>query len=56
MAPDALVEVQHHRNLSADLHSAASLGASTVNGPSSQSTFAILRTTMNSSRLEPTGP
>ncbi len=28
MAPDALVEVQHHRNLSADLHSAASLDAS----------------------------
>ena len=33
MAPDALVEVQHHRNLSADLHSAASLGASTVERP-----------------------
>src|SRR5690242_6605671 len=53
VASDAFIEIQHHRDLSTDFHSAASFGTS---GSSSQSTLAILRTTMNSSRLEPTVP
>ena len=52
VAADALVEVQHHRDLGTDLHSAASV----VSASSSQSTFAILRRTTNSSRLAPTVP
>src|SRR5262249_10119323 len=59
VTPDALVEVQHHRDLSADLHSAASrlpLPACSATGRSSQSTFDILRTMTNSSRLAPTVP
>ena len=32
VTPDALVEVQHHRDLSADLHSAASNCGATVSG------------------------
>ena len=63
VTPDALVEIQHHRDLSADFHSAASILGATAAvradrrvGLSSQSTFAILRTMTNSSRLEPTVP
>ncbi len=58
---DTFVEVQHHRDLGADLHSAASkclpaiFGASSA-GSSSQSTCSILRMMTNSSRLDPTVP
>src|SRR4029078_12150411 len=51
VAPDALVEVQHHADLRTNFHSAASiLGATAIGsgwsavGLSSQSTFDILRT------------
>src|SRR5690606_18854455 len=54
VAPDALVEVEHHADLSADSHSAASILS--ANGRSSQSILSILRTITNSSRLEPTVP
>ena len=57
VAADAFVEVQHHSDLSADFHSAASLFAAVSRyGPSSQSTLSSLWTTTNSSRLEPTVP
>src|SRR5262249_36750658 len=57
VTPDAFVEVQHHRDLRADFHSAASIlgaietacGCSQAAG-SSQSTLTILRTITNSSR------
>ena len=55
MAADALVQVQHHADLRADFHWPTP-SAIFVNGPSSQSTLAIFRTTMNSSRLAPTVP
>ncbi len=58
VTPDALVEVQHHADLRADLHSAASFAFATDPGcgPSIQSTLSSLRTMTNSSRLEPTVP
>src|SRR5262245_26468375 len=63
VAADALVEVEHHRNLGADFHSAASIFGATAAGPgwsaaglSSQSTLAILRTMTNSSRFVPIVP
>jgi hypothetical protein len=56
MAADALVEVQHLADLRAYLHSAASSAGVSAAGRSSQSTFCILRTMTNSSRLEPTVP
>src|SRR5689334_13751260 len=40
VAPDALVEIEHHADLGADLHRPASVCAS---GSSSQSTLVILR-------------
>ena len=55
VAPDAFVEVEHHRDLRAYLHdtfSSARAGA----GSSIQSVFACLRMMTNSSRLEPTVP
>src|SRR5690606_1659401 len=54
VAPNALVEVQHHADLRTDLHSAASLASSA--GRSSQSTLCSCRTMTNSSRLAPTVP
>ena len=61
VAADALVEVQHHRDLRADFHSAVSIWRSAGFGLlgirlSSQSTFDILRMMTNSSRLVPTVP
>jgi hypothetical protein len=56
MATDALVEVQHLADLRAYLHSAASSEGVSAAGRSSQSTFCILRTMTNSSRLDPTVP
>ena len=57
MAPDALVEIQHHRDLSTNFHSAASRpDVVAASGSSSQSILAILRTITNSSRFEPTVP
>ena len=53
VAPDTFIEVQHHADLSADFHSAASVGVASL---SSQSTFFILRTTTYSSRFDPTVP
>ena len=54
VASDALVQVQHLADLCTNFHSAAS--TLRVAGVSSQSTFFILRTTTNSSRLLPTVP
>src|SRR5690554_949589 len=51
---DALVEIEHHADLCADSHSAAS--SFCFSGPSSQSILVIFRTMTNSSRLEPTVP
>src|SRR5690606_10345430 len=55
VAPDAFIEVQHHGDLSADFHSAASAvgildraGGWSAFGVSSQSTSVILRTMTNS--------
>ena len=68
VAPDALVEVQHHCDLRADFHSAASIVGAIAEGSrcsgsgwsafglSSQSTFDILRMMTNSSRLVPIVP
>src|SRR5690606_13488806 len=52
VAADALVQVQHHADLGADLHAASpcfctSCATSSPRGVSSQSTFLILRTTTN---------
>src|SRR5690606_17796510 len=54
VAPDAFIEVQHHADLSANLHSAASRAGAA--GSSSQSTLSSFLTMTNSSRLEPTVP
>ena len=58
MAADALVEVEHHADLSAYLHLLSPYACSAVatGSLSSQSIFAILRTTTNSSRLVPIVP
>src|SRR6516225_4422536 len=57
MAPDAFVEVEHHRDLSAYLHDVASSFASSTGLEwSSHSTLVSLRTMTNSSRFEPTVP
>ena len=56
MAADALVQVQHHADLGAYPHDCFSSCCVSTNGPSSQSTFFILRSTTNSSRLAPTVP
>src|SRR5690606_27592752 len=68
MAADALVQVQHHCNLRAHFHFAASLiptprpavpastSAASSARLSNQFTLLILRTTTNSSRLAPTVP
>ncbi len=57
VAADAFVEVQHHRDLCADLHDAVSSATgSTGLEWSSHSTLTSLRTTTNSSRFEPTVP
>ncbi|MNN38777.1 hypothetical protein D3C81_1527890 [compost metagenome] len=57
MAADALVEVQHHGHLGADLHRGApSSCADWGRGVSIQSTLFILRRITNSSRLLPTVP
>ncbi|MNO89224.1 hypothetical protein D3C76_807020 [compost metagenome] len=68
MATDAFVEVQHHADLRTNFHGVspqmswgsgcgrASPPSPPCSGSSSQSTLAILRTTTNSSRLQPTVP
>ncbi len=64
VAADALVEIEHHANLRADFHSAASFATGvwgnvallSSSGPSIQSTLSSLRTTTNSSRFAPTVP
>src|SRR5690606_38819992 len=53
VTPDALVQVEDHADLSADFHWPAS---ALLSGWSIQSTFFILRTMTNSSRLAPTVP
>src|SRR5262249_9605948 len=55
VAPDALVEVQDHADLGAYFHFPAPCSVA-ASGSSIQSTFAILRTTTNSSRFAPTVP
>ena len=54
VASDAFVEIEHHADLCADFHTAASMFP--ASGRSSQSTLSSLRTMTNSSRLEPTVP
>ena len=54
VAADTFIEIQHHPNLCAYSHSAAS--NLLTSGPSSQSTLSIFLTITNSSRLEPTVP
>src|SRR5690606_19485359 len=54
MTADAFVQVQHHADLCAHFHSAASVAW--VAGRSSQSILSSLRTMTNSSRLAPTVP
>src|SRR5262249_2727859 len=56
VAADALVEVEHHRDLGADLHDATPSCSASARGRSNQSTLSILRTITNSSRFEPTVP
>ena len=61
VAADALVQVQHHADLGAYPHdcfssSCVAAAGSSTSGPSIQSTFFILRSTTNSSRLAPTVP
>src|SRR5690606_39872482 len=56
VATDALVQVQDHGYLGADFHYVAPSTAVSLSSPSSQSTFFILRTITNSSRLLPTVP
>src|SRR6516225_8656571 len=57
MTADTFVEVQHHRDLSADFHATVSpVARSTGFELSSQSILLSLRTMTNSSRLEPTVP
>ncbi|MOA22270.1 hypothetical protein D3C78_1428170 [compost metagenome] len=64
VATDAFVQVQDHANLRTNFHDSTpqsisvgrGRGSSSLFEPSSQSTLAILRTTTNSSRLQPTVP
>src|SRR5690606_41554565 len=53
VATDTLIQIQHHANLCSYFHRITSLQPYWV---SSQSTLFILRTTTNSSRLQPTVP
>src|SRR6185312_17277665 len=55
VAPDAFVEVEHHRQLRTYLHDIFSRARASA-GSSIQSVFACLRIITNSSRFDPTVP
>src|SRR5690606_19184054 len=56
VTPDALIEVQHHRDLCTDLHRPPPSAAAASAGVSIQSTRLMRRTITYSSRFEPTVP
>src|SRR5574337_309242 len=56
VAADALVQVEHHRDLCTHFHHAISCAVFAGASPSSQSIVFILRTITNSSRLVPQVP
>ena len=56
VATDALVQIQHHSNLCTNFHQTSPCAVSAFTGSSIQSTFDILRSSTNSSRLLPMVP